>query len=91
MRGNSAMNPYLGCGSSKRCVVLHAINDVCESVLVEHFQFFCLFCLILEKIVMVPNESKLLIAVCPSWGKKIEKKIQKKAMPLVAQYHETKA
>ena len=50
---------------------------------------------------MTPNESKLapavfkheqlLIAILPLWGTKIEKKIQKKAMPLVAQYHETKA
>ena len=49
---------------------------------------------------MTPNESKLapavfkheqlLIAILPLRGTKIEKKIQKKATLLVAQYHKTK-
>ena len=72
------MNPYLQC--SKQCAFLHAINNVCESILAVRFQFFCLFCLILEKKVMVPNESKLaeaifiyeqlLIAILPLQGEK---------------------
>ena len=35
----------------------------CEAILAAHFQFFCLFCLILEKKVVAPNESKLAQAI----------------------------
>ena len=72
----------------------------CEAILAAHFQFFCLFCLILEKKVVAPNESKLaqailinkqlLITILPLHGEKIEKKVQKKATLLAAQYHKTK-
>ena len=79
---SKATNPYLRCGngSGKRCAVPHAINDVCESIVAARFQFFCLFCLIFEKKVKAPNESKLthavfiheqpLIAILPLRGKK---------------------
>ena len=74
--------------AAANCAVPQAINDVCESMLVEPFQFFCLvyFDSWEEKSWRQMNQNWLR----PFSYTKIEKKIQKKAKLLVAQYHKTK-
>ena len=100
---STARNPYMRCGSGKLRVVLHAINDACESILAVHFQFFCLFCfdsfeeksqcqMNLNWFRLLHTRATTDCYTSPTGRKKkkIEEKIQKEATLLVAQYPKTK-
>ena len=87
-------------GSGERCAFPHATNDVCESILAERFQFFCLFCFDsweenhgAKRIKTYSGRFRTRASAdryASPAGAKIEKKIQKKATLLVAQYPKTK-